>query len=191
MKTAHLTTKNMHSMDEKQVVADILAGDERALRKFYEAYHPRLSSFVRHKVGNEHDVEEILQDVLFASLEALRDFSFKSTIYTFICSIANHKVIDYYRKKKVRQVVFSKFLEIEPILASFWGPENAFDELLLREKIKKTFAKLAPKHSQILQLKYIYGYSVEEIARKLSISFKSAESLLFRARKEFVFIYSI
>ncbi|MBI2617630.1 RNA polymerase sigma factor [Candidatus Gottesmanbacteria bacterium] len=178
-------------MDEKQIVTHILSGDEPSLRKFYHIYQPRLFSFIRAKVGNEHDAEEILQDVFLATLEALRDFSFRSSLYTFICSIAVHKIIDYYRKKKIKQVVFSKFVEIEPILSTLLGPESTLDEVLLREKIRKTFGKLAPNQSKILRLKYIYGYSVEEIAKKLAISFKSAESLLFRARRAFVLAYSV
>ncbi|MBM3283699.1 RNA polymerase sigma factor [Candidatus Gottesmanbacteria bacterium] len=176
-------------LNEKELVAQILNGNEIALRQFFRYFQPRLLSYIKNKVSSPHDAEEILQDTLLATLEGLRDFSFRCSLFTFICSIANHKVIDFYRRRKVRNIIFSKFSEVEPLLATLFGPEEVLDNELLRQKIKETFARIAPKYGRILKLKYIYGYSVEEVAAKLSISFKSTESMLFRARKAFAAAY--
>lgn len=176
-------------MNEKQLIYAILKGDEKSLLYFYRHFSPRLITFIRNKVANEADVEEILQDTLLAAIEAMRDFSFKSSLFTFICSIAYHKVIDFYRKKKIKNILFSQMPDMEPLISSLLDPEDAFDRKLLGQKIRQTFAKIAPRQSLILKLKYVYGYSVNEIAKKLSISFKSAESQLFRARKAFVTAY--
>lgn len=181
----------LNNMEERTIVAQILHGDEKSLRFFYHHFQPRLLKYIKNKVGDKNDVEEILQDVFLAAIEALRDFSFKSSLFTFICSIANHKIIDYYRRKKIKAVLFSRIPDVEPLVATFFGPEDELDEQLLKQKIKETFAKITPKYSQILKLKYVYGYSVEEIAERLSISFKSAESQLFRARKAFAIAYDL
>lgn len=179
------------SQNDRRIVQGILAGDERALKTFYDQYCPSLASFIRNKIRNEADAEEILQDTLLATIEALRDFSFKSSLFTFICSIAIHKVIDFYRRKKIKHMVFSAIPDVEPLLATLTSPEDTLDEELLRQKIRETFNSLAPMYRKILQLKYIYGYSVTEIAERLSISFKSAESQLFRARKAFAAAYTL
>jgi len=181
---------NKRYMDEKKLVSQILAGNERALRYFYNAYQLRLTNFIKSKIANEGDAEEILQDTFLASIEALRDFSFRCRLFTFIASIANHKIIDFYRRKKIKDVVFSRLPDVEPLVSTLFGPEDSLDEELLKEKIKQTFDRITPKYRQILKLKYIYGFSVDEIARKLSISFKSAESQLFRARQAFVLAYT-
>lgn len=178
-------------MTDKELVSQILQGNEKTLRSFFHQFQPRLLRYIRNRVGNEKDVEEILQDVFLATIEALRDFSFKSSLFTFICSIANHKVIDHYRKKKIKSILFSKIPDAEPLIATIFGPEDELDEQLLKQKIKETFQKITPRYSQILKLKYIYGYSVEEIAQKLSVSFKSAESQLFRARRAFTLAYNL
>lgn len=183
--------RQINMIQDRELVSQILKGNERSLRFFYTHYQPRIATYIKNKVAQKEDAEEIMQDVLLATLEALRDFAFKSSLFTFICSIANHKVIDYYRKKKIKQIFFSQIPEAQTFLATLLGPEHTLDENLLKEKIKYTFAKITPKYRAILKLKYIYGYSVCEIAQKLSISFKSAESQLFRARKSFVAAYSI
>lgn len=176
-------------IDEKKIVASILRGDEKALKIFYNHFYPRLSSYIKNKIGDENDAEEILQDTFLATLEGLRDFSFRSALFTYICGITNHKVIDYYRKKKIKNIVFSRIPDVEPLISTILGPESALDDELLRQKIKVTFKMITPKYSIILKLKYVYGYSVGEIARKLAISFKSAESQLFRARRAFEIAY--
>lgn len=174
---------------DKALIQGILNGDEKFLRRFYVSFKPRLFAYIKRKIAKDEDAEEIMQDTFMATVEALRDFAYQSSLYTFICSIANHKVIDFYRKKKIKSILFSQVPEIEPLISTFYGPEDKLDEALLKAKIRETFAKISPKYHRILRLKYIYGYSVGEIAEKLSVSFKSAESQLFRARKAFVAAY--
>jgi len=176
--------------DEKLLVKDILAGNEKTLRFFYRHFKNPLMSYIKNKVGNPQDAEEIMQDVLLSTIEAFRDFTFRCRIFTYICSIANHKIIDYYRRKKIKNIVFSRIKDVEPLIITLLSPENTFDDELLKEKITLTFSRLAPLYRKILTLKYIDGYSVSEIARMLSLSFKSAESHLFRARRAFAMTFT-
>ncbi len=176
-------------LDERKIVTEILQGNEASLRLFYRSFNKPLYSFIKKRIDNDSDVEEILQDTLVSTIEALRDFSYQSTLFTFICAIAKHKVVDFYRKKKIKSVIFSKIADIEPLISTLLGPEDKLDEALLRQKIRQTFAAITPQYQIILKLKYEQGYSVTEIAERLAITFKSAESLLFRARKAFARAY--
>lgn len=145
--------------------------------------------FIASKVGNRADAEEILADTLYAFLEALRDFEGKSNIQTFLFSICHHKVIDFYRRKKLRHVVFSRLPQLESLIAPLLTPEDQLDATLLKEKVYHILGKLLPLYRRVLILKYLDQHTVAEIAHKLSISFKSAESQLFRARKAFVELF--
>lgn len=178
-------------LDEREIVCGILSGQGKSLRQFLNHYKRPLTTFIGKRVNDQHDLEEILQDVFLGALEGMRDFAFRSSLFTYLCSIANHKVIDYYRKKKIKNIVFSKMTDVEPLLSTLFGPEDSLNEEILRQKIAETFKRIAPVYGKILKLKYVYGYTVDEIAQKLSISFKSAESTLFRARKAFVAAYSL
>lgn len=190
MKNIPYPTKS-ENMDEKKMVQEILSGSERTLWYFYKHFQKSLASYIKNKIADPNDAEEILQDTFLSALEGLRDFSFKSKIFTYLCAIANHKIIDHYRKKKIKSILFSKLSDFEPLVSAIIGPEEKLDDALLREKIQQTFNKLSPKYRRILQLKYVDGFSVDEIAEKLAISFKSAESTLFRARRAFVVAYSL
>lgn len=176
-------------MDDATLIKRLFAHDRRVVLAFYQEYAPQLRRFIAGKVANTQDSEEILQDTLFAFLEGIRDFEKKSSIRTYLFSICQHKVIDYYRRKKFKHLVFSQMPQLEMLVSPLLGPEAVLDETLVKEKIRKVLALLAPVYRQVLELKYMEQVSVEEIAETLSISFKSAESRLFRARKNFVELF--
>jgi len=177
-------------MSDQDIVKKLLAKDERTLGLVYRTFVPKLRRFLTVKVRNPHDADEILQDILFAFLEALRDFHSGCKLETYLFSIAHHKVIDYYRRKKLRHIVFSQVPQLENLISPLLNPEESFDVTVLKEKLKRVFSRLIPKYSHILRLKYEEELSVVEIARKLGWTEKGTESVLFRARKAFAKSFS-
>lgn len=176
-------------MDDTALITRLFAHDRKALSGFYREYAPQLRRYILGKVTKREDAEEILQDTLFAFLEGLRDFEKKSSIRTYLYSICQHKVIDFYRRKKFRHLVFSQIPQLETLVSPLIGPEAALDDVIIKEKIQHVLTRLTPLYRQVLVLKYLEEVPVEDIAKRLSISFKSAESKLFRARKNFVEVF--
>ncbi len=176
-------------MDDAEIIRKILSRDRHALAQFYRTWSPRLGKYIATKVGSPNDAEEILQDTLFAFLEAARDFAGNASVKTFLYSICRHKIIDFYRRKKIKHTVFSRLPELEALVSPVLNPEAELDAVLVKEKIRNVLGALLPRYREVLILKYLDDLSVEEIARRLTITFKSAESQLFRARKAFVELF--
>ena len=176
-------------MDDSTLIDRLFHHDRHALSGFYQEYAPQLRRFIASRIHSPEDVEEILQDTLFSFLEGLRDFRKQSSVRTFLFSICQHKIIDHYRKKKLKHLVFSQMPQLESLVSPLMGPEEALDVVVIKEKIATVFSKMLPMYRQVLTLKYLEHASVGEIAEKLSISFKSAESRLFRARRTFVELF--
>ncbi len=176
-------------VEDETLIPKILARDRRALLTFYRRFTPKLSRFIATKIANPADAEEILQDTLFAFLEAIRDFEGKSNVTTFLFSICQHKIIDFYRRKKIKHAVFSQMPQLEAFISPLLSPEEELDVTIAKEKIHMVFGRLVPRYRQLLILKYVEGHSVEDIAKKLTLTFKSVESQLFRARKAFVELF--
>src|SRR3989338_11080405 len=147
-------------MNDSELIKKILARDRNALSVFYRTHTPSLRRFIKNKINNPDDAEEVLQDALFAFLEAIRDFTGASKLTTFLYAIANHKVIDWYRRKKIRHVVFSAVPQLESLVAPLIGPEEALDASLLREKIRMVLGRLLPMYKSVLVLKYADDFSV-------------------------------
>lgn len=176
-------------MEDSELLTHILARDRKSLAVFYRTYAPKLRRFIATKINDTRDGEEILQDTLFGFLEAVRDFQGRSNLQTFLFSIASHKVIDFYRRKRIKHIVFSKIPQLEALVSQLASPEDELDKTILKEKVNQVLSRLLPNYRRVLVLKYFDHMSVEEIARELSVTFKSAESQLFRARKAFVEVF--
>lgn len=175
--------------NDRELIAKILSRDRKALLFFYRRYTPKLIRFIRTKIDTREDAEEVLQDTLFAFLEAARDFHGDSSVSTFLFSICNHKIIDYYRKKKIKQVVFSQTPNLGALVSPLLNPEQELDATMLKEKIHRVLGHILPHYRALILSKYEERLSVAQIAKKFALSAKGAESQLFRARKAFVSIF--
>lgn len=168
------------------LVDQILHRNRRALHVFYKTYSPRLARRIHAKITNPKDAEEVLQDTLFAFLEAIRDYTGKSSFETFLFAICNHKIIDYYRRKKILHTVFSTTPNLEALVSPILNPEEVFDVTLVKEKVRVVLGRMIPQYGQVLKLRYLEDLSVAEIAQRFATTLKSVESQLFRARRAFV-----
>lgn len=173
-------------MTDAETIQKILLGDQQELSFFYKKWAPKLTSVIVRKITDPKDAEEVLQDTLFAFLEAIRDFHGKSTISTFLYAICYHKIADYHRKKRLKQIVFSRFPQLEFLVSPLLSPEEQLDTELMKQKIHTTLSQLLPHYRQILVKKYLDKLSIAQIAMELQVSVKSVEAKLFRARKAFV-----
>lgn len=174
---------------DKQLIEAILKGEEKALYFFYQKYQPKVLKFIKTKIESGADAEEILQDTLLAVLEGLPDFTYRSSLPTYVLAISKKKIADYYRRQKIKTIVFSKIPRIEQYLALVSNPEMILEEKWLSQRLARVFETLKPKQRLVLKLKYIEELSLKEIAVRLKQNVKAIESRLFRARKSFVKLY--
>lgn len=172
-------------MDEKKLVSKILTEDKKALNKFYKTFKPKLLKYINNKVSLKKDTEEILHDTLLSALESLPIFKFNSSLLTWLKAIARHEIADFYRKKKIKTFVFSRFPFLEKIVDMALSPELALQEKETKQRIFRTFKNISEGYRKILRLKYIEGKSYVEIAKVLGKSVKAVESKLSRARLAF------
>jgi len=176
------------SNDERLLIQKLIQNDEKALYFFYHTFQPLVFHFLRAKLP-EHTAEEIAHDVLLDFIEELRDFRGDASIRTFLCCMARNKMVDFFRKKKIKSVLFSSLPVwiVENIASYFLNDDLEKKELAV--KIKNVFMRLPNEYQLILRLKYVEGEKVKMIAQKLSVSLKGAESKLFRARHAFVKLF--
>jgi RNA polymerase sigma factor (sigma-70 family) len=172
-------------MDEKQLVKQILAGDKKAIEKFCTKYQKPLLAFVGKRVKNKRDAQDVVQETLISGLNSLPNFNFKSFLFSWLCSIAKHEIADFYRKRKLKTILFSKMPFLQNWADDALGPQGKYLKEELKEEISFVLESLTEGYSKILRLKYIEGMTMKAIAKKLSITVKAVESRLYRARKKF------
>jgi RNA polymerase sigma-70 factor (ECF subfamily) len=178
------------SKQDQELVERIRARDEKSIVIVYELYHKQLYSFVFRQLRVHDITEEIVQDVFFEFIESLRNFRGQSSLKTFLFSIAKYKTIDVIRRKKIKKILFSALPDyvVEGLKTILLDDE--VDRHELQERISAVIGNLPHDYQVALRLKYLEGRRVKEIATMLKLSFKAAESLIFRARQAFVAAYN-
>ena len=167
----------------------ILQGDHEAIVAFYKTYSPQLLKYLQKKLPSKEDAEEILNDIFLAAIDELAFFEKKSSIKTWVFKIARNKLVDFYRKRKIKSVLLSQTPFLEIIANEINQPEFQFEKNKIRDRIEKAFYNISLHYQKILHLHYEEHISVKELAIILDLSFKATESLLFRARKSFRLAY--
>ncbi len=166
-------------------IRDIINEHPRAILDLYRQLTPYLQHWFSQKVNDEKDGEELVQDTILSVLDSLPRYKHESSFSTWVVSIAKHELVDYYRRRKIKTILFSAFPFLEELADMALGPQLALEEKEAKDKILQTFKKLSEGNELVLRLRYMEGLSVNEIAHKLGISYKAAESKLSRARLAF------
>jgi RNA polymerase sigma factor (sigma-70 family) len=160
------------------------------MRDFYQKYYNSVRGFVSRKIGDEGTIDELTDDILLAAYESLPNFNGKCSEFSFICAIAKHKIIDYYRKKKLKTILFSTNPIFEEIADKAIGPERDALKNELIEEIEATLKEVREGYGKLLRLKYVEGWKTSAIARLTKLSVKAVESRLVRAKKQFQHLWN-
>ena len=155
------------------------------MEDYWEKYYRSVKGFVRRKIEDEGVVEELTNDILMAAYGAKKNFRGESEEFSWICGIAKHKVVDYYRKKKIKTILFSVNPAFEEIADKSLMPERDVLKEELKNEIRKTFRELSAGYGKILRLKYLEGYKTKTIAKILKTTVKAIESRLRRSKFQF------
>lgn len=175
-------------------IAAMLRGDERAFQEFFVEYFPRLYRFARVRVrGDCEDAKEIAQATLVKAMRHLSQYRGEAALFTWLCSICRREISDYLdaRRREAGRLVYADdskelraALDAAPARSGD-EPAHGYDVDETRRLIRETMDKLPLRYGDLLELKYVEGRSLEEIAKELAIGETAAQSRLARARVAF------
>jgi RNA polymerase sigma-70 factor, ECF subfamily len=161
------------------------AGDGEDLHQFYQATHAKLLVWMRKRVGDEADLEELVQDTYLAFVDSLPAFRGGSSLWTFLVSIARHEVADYWRKRYAKKVI-----KTVPFIEGVYA-EKLYSAKETAMALEQAYAHLLEEERMLLVWKYEEHKPLKEIAALLGVGLRAAESRLFRARKRFQEAYAL
>ena len=164
-------------------------GDRAAMAELYDRYFDRVYSLVFNQVDRNREVaEDIVQETFLAALKSAKGFKGRSSAYTWLCSIAYHKVADHYRRQSRERKRMVSGVDVDTVDASENPgtqpqPDAMIESAETRQVVNEALAKLPWDYRQVLILKYVEEMSVQEIGQIMDRSPKSIEGLLTRSRK--------
>jgi len=174
---------------ETKLVEKLRSGDSAATAEFYNLHRNRLYSLVLQQVDrDETAAEDLVQEVFLAALSSLDKFRGDSQLYTWLRSIALHKINDFYRHQarepKPRESSDdSDGLELEQTRADEPATHTVMEDEEVRQSVHQALADLPHDYQEVLVLKYLKDMPVLAISQIMGRSPKSVEGLLSRARK--------
>jgi len=171
-----------------QLAQSVAEGDEAALTVLYEHYADPLFAFIYHHLDAQRaDVEEIWSETWLAALRSIKSYRGQSRLFTWLCSLARHKIADYCRKQRRHAQVFSTVPAelIEATMDDSPLPESILADRAIRSRVVETLMALPDDYRTALVAQYANEHSVDQIAQQLGRSYKATESLLSRARAAF------
>ena len=88
----------MHPNEEKNILSELLEGNEHAFEQIYRLYSPRLFGRLMKLVKSEAQAEEILQEVFLKIWEHRNFIDPEKSFRSFLFKIAENKVYDFFEK---------------------------------------------------------------------------------------------
>ena len=154
---------------------DVLSND--SLTEIFRREQGRLRSFVRGRVADEGDAEDILQDVFFALVEANWLTRPVEQAGAWLFRVARNRIIDFFRKKRPVQFADEGIEDLLPSADA--GPEEAYARSLLWDELEQALAELPEEQRAVFIAHEIDGRSFKEIAAETGVS---VNTLLSRKR---------
>ncbi len=162
------------------------AEDERRISAEIEQRRPRLASFIRGRVPDVADAEDILQDVLFELVESYRAPQPVEQVGAWLFRVARNRITDFFRKKRPEALADAidpgddELAMVEELLPSpEAGPEAAYARSVLLEELEVALGELPAEQRDAFIATEIEGRSFKELAGETG---ESVNTLLSRKR---------
>lgn len=173
------------ALDEKSdevLITLFQQGERDAFRILVERYHARIKNLIYSIFHEPSVIDDLSQEVFIKAYEALPQFRFQSSFYTWLYRIAVNKSRDELRKRKIRRF-FSLQTMMESNDQDFHSKATIHPEdNEVRELVAKSLQALPEKYRLPIILKDIDGLSYEEIAEVMECEIGTVKSRLSRAR---------
>lgn len=156
--------------------------DQKAQTRLINQFWVDVFTFVLKKVNNENDADEITVSVFSKVLNKLDLYDPNFQFKTWVLTIAQNTVIDYWRKKS---------RDFEDETEHFDDFRNQFakspEELMISEEEQKQIVSviesLDKNYQEIIKLRFFEEKSIREIAEELHISVANTKVRIMRAKK--------
>jgi len=165
---------------------------DRQISEIVAEERSRLRNFIRRRVPDPSDVEDILQDVFYRLVEANRLLMPIEHVTGWLFSVARNRITDFFRKKKPENFSDAapegedgELLRIEDLLpAPDAGPEAVYARNVLLEELELALEELPAEQRDVFIAHEIEGRSFKELSAGSGVSVNTLAS-----RKHYAVLY--
>lgn len=163
-------------ISDERLIQRFKEGDLDSFNPLYERYLRLVYNRVRYVVP-EADVEDVTQEVFVAVLKSLHTFRGESLFSTWLRTLTNYKVAEYYRRRNRKQDPREAPLAEAEMLTDGGSALQMEERIALRSAL----AAMPQKYREVILLRFSDGMQFEEIARTMGANLETTKSLFRRA----------
>ena len=156
------------------------AGNNKGtVEKLVKEYRPRLKSFIRKRVSNEEDAEDILQDVFYQLIKAVEEtVNPIEQVTAWLYRVTRNIIINKGKKKQEEELPCYQYDEDGDILKEFSEvlfnddnptPETEYLRSLVWQELEAALSELPVEQREIFELTELEGLPVKEIAKTTGV----------------------
>jgi RNA polymerase sigma-70 factor (ECF subfamily) len=158
----------MDNIKERELVLNLIRGDENAFCKLYVIYKGRVLFFAMQYVKSKEFAEDIYQEV-FTSIWKNRRFinpnlAFGPYLYTILKNCIINSIADIDKNRRLKEKIISEAIDYNN------DTENAIRESELNDILEKALLKLTPQQKRVFNMSRNSLKTNKEIAEELGIS---------------------
>lgn len=159
-------------MDTTLTAKALMAEQDKSITETISRERGRLKSFIRRRVPDASEAEDILQDVFFEYVEAYRLPEPIEQVGAWLFRVARNRIIDRFRKKREVQLPDAPDGEgdgrwLEEVLPSpESGPEAAYARGVLLEELTAALGELPKEQREVFIAHELDGRSFKELAEE-------------------------
>ena len=149
------------------------------MEKIYLEYKEKVFRYVRGKVANTADAEDVTSEIFWRVLSSLDSYDEeKSTLSTWIYTITHNTVCNYYREQSKRALSLE-----ENALCSDTddGVMSEIENEILKENLAIALETLTEREQDIIVLYYYHEIPLRDIAIKMGITYTNAKFIKHQA----------
>src|SRR5271154_1336620 len=181
--------------EDRELVRRSQTGTESAFEELVRRHQQPVFALVGGILRRPDDVEDVAQQVFLKAYLGIKRFDQRAAFSTWLYKIAVNECWDYLRKRKVRPLVYEADISeeqvsrLDGIVSADRPPANPNDRAEAREVLDRMLAALPEQDRQLLVLKEMEGFSVQELAEILDLNVNTVKVRLFRARGRIMDVY--
>lgn len=170
-----------HAINDTELLSQIAAGEQSAVRTLFARHHLRIFRFIMRKTGNEATAEELTNEVFLEIWRHAGKFEGRSAASTWMLSIAHNRTVSLLRRRSEAQLDEGV---AEQIADGADTPETSASKRGKGEQIRACMDQLTPDHREIIDLVYYHEKSITEVSEVLDIPEGTVKTRMFHARKK-------
>jgi RNA polymerase sigma-70 factor (ECF subfamily) len=185
VKLDSLSTKAQLDVELVQQAVD---GDQKAYAELMERYRDAIYYMLLKMVSNASDAEDLTIEAFGKAFKNIKQYTANFAFSTWLFKIASNNAIDFMRKKKLNNVSIDDTLrDTDAIPVNIRSEQPTPEESLISEQkilmLRSIVSKLKPRYRKLVELRYFYEYSYEEISEEMGLPIGTVKAQLFRARE--------